>query len=99
MERSRPTSHVLSTTSSELGHTPAPRAAGADPEAPETAWDVLARARTRLHEKAVLDDPLIALFVDRLRRQNGEAIVGIVFYGSCLSPATRKPTSFYDFFV
>jgi hypothetical protein len=57
------------------------------------------RARRLIERRAEYRDPITDLFVERLRRKHGESIVAIVFYGSCLAPETRKPTSFYDFFV
>ena len=44
-------------------------------------------------------DPVIERFVSWFRQRYGSRLVGVLFFGSCVSEETRSATSFPDFFV
>ena len=46
-----------------------------------------------------VDYPETALFVAHFRETFGDALLAVIFYGSCLNDSTRSDTSFLDFFL
>ena len=44
-------------------------------------------------------DPVVDKFVEYFLEKFGDSLLAVVLYGSMISPKTRKPTSFHDFFT